>query len=87
MYLRGMKNKMETIIKDAVQVLKHNYYFRANKNHSISFIKFANGIYNRLDELGLIYSSFKDISFNQAVDELDMKDILDEIKILMEKER
>ena len=76
---------MEIIIKDAVQTLKNNFCFRRSHSDSniLAFREFTIGIYNRFDELGLILSSLKDISFNEAIIELELNGWMDELKSII----
>lgn len=73
---------MDEIIKRAVKVLKNNYCFRKNNGQTKNqdYREYVIGVYNRFDELGLIYAELKDISFNQAIKELMLDDYLKEIK-------
>lgn len=61
-------------IDEAVKTLKNNYsHLEKNRDNAI-------GILNRFDELGLIYSDIKGISFNEAMEELELKDFMEELK-------
>ena len=66
--------KCEKVIKHACDILINNYQHqlthRVLKKDKERYRDFMIGIYNRFDELGLIYSSIKDIGFNEAIKEL-----------------
>ena len=69
---------MEEVIKKAVSILKNNCTHRISrhvpKKEKQNYRDFMVGMYNRFDELGLIYSKLKKISFNKAVEDLDIKE-------------
>ncbi len=79
---------MDKIIKEAVKILINNYCFQKRtwipKKEKQWYREFSIGIYNRLDEIGLIYATLKKISFNEAIKELGIQDYLDEIKVALE---
>ena len=78
---------MEKILREAVETLKNNYNFRFStelpKKERTSYKEFMIGIYNRFDEIGLLYSCLKDISFNKAVEELEIKDYMNQLKEIL----
>lgn len=73
--------KFDETIDSAVQAIKSSYYFRKHLSIQKKPVReFMLGIYNRLDEIGLIYSHHKNISFNEAIEELCIDKDLQELK-------
>lgn len=82
-----MKSSIQ-IIKKAVEILKNNYSFRKTRYVPVenrqNYREYMVGIYNRFDEIGLIYSEIREWSFNKAVDDLGIKHYIRELKEFLE---
>ena len=75
---------MDKIIKNAVEILKNNFNIRRGfSDRGTSFREFTIGIYNRFDELVLIFANLKDISFNDAIEELELNGYMKELKDIL----
>lgn len=87
---RGITKKFsidyKRILTEATKTLKNNFCFRYTNIKSIpkkklqDYKDFMIGIYNRFDEIGLLYSRFENISFNKAIIELKLEDYMTKLK-------
>lgn len=80
---------MKNLLIKAVKGLKNNYESRyicincVPKTKMQQYKEFMIGIYNRFDEIGLIYSELQNISFNKAIEELELQEYMNELKIII----
>ncbi len=75
------KKHIARLIANASDTLKNNYWALKKQKDK----EFVIGMYNRFDELGLIYSNVKEISFNEAILELGLQELMEELKLLKEE--